>query len=975
MSKHIGRSDRKPSTASDAGFEALQSTAGFRGPVEPLDGHEHADHLALVYEDRAEQLATVVPFVADGLARDERCMYIVDDSSREEIIDALRSDGVDVEDALDAGQLSFHSVEEMYLSDGEFDVERARDSLGTVAEAAQDEYEGFRVTAEETWLVGDDAAQRKFMACEAHVNELLDGEAGMALCQYDRTELPPTVIEDVINTHPYLVYDETACPNDFYTPPEEYFAPDNLARENERKLETLLDRTEGQASLGTRERYERELYDITSDPDLGFEEKLDALFDLGCERFNLDIGGLAKVDPETDFFEVEAVSDDHDFLVPGANADLSETYCEVTTDFNSRDAIADPVAVTDPVGEGFEGKRCYEQFGVRTYLGTYLTLDGTDDRTFWFVSTEPRESEFSEAERTFHRLMGQWVEYELERQHRERELRRAKDQFEAVFENSNDAIFVNDPFGDEIVDANPAGLEMLGYEREELLARGPSDCHPDEMGRFRAFVDGVFANGHGWTDELSCLTKDGRAIPAEISASTIELDDRELMLAIVRDITERKEHEQYQRELYDIIADPRVSFGDKVENLLELGSERFDFDIGYFTRTNDDDTFEIVEAIGDHDLIQSGVTDSLCDTYCEKLLASSGAVSVTDAAEEGWTDDAAYERFGLDAYFATTVEVGGDEYGTLCFASEMPRDRAYTDAERTFLDLMGQCVSYELNRNHREVQLEEKNARLENFASMLAHELRNPVNIGQIYGQQLPADGNAEAVGYITEAFDRIEDIIDVMLMLTRGRDAVGEHSAVDLGTVARDVWDDIDTRGATSEVAIDSTIEADETYVQHLFRNLFENAVEHGSTGNRPQDDNAAEHGSTSPRSQAHEDAVEHGSTGNRPRDDDVHQTESDAAHQNAQRSEDAVEHGGADVTVTVGELPTGFYVADDGSGIPDDDKNAVFEEGYTSAASNGGMGLGLAFVQKLAEIYEWDCAVTESDEGGARFEFRNVT
>lgn len=69
------------------------------------------------------------------------------------------------------------------------------------------------------------------------------------------------------------------------------------------------------------------------------------------------------------------------------------------------------------------------------------------------------------------------------------------------------------------------------------------------------------------------------------------------------------------------------------------------------------------------------------------------------------------------------------------------------------------------------------------------------------------------------------------------------------------------------------------------------------------------------------------------------------------------------------------GFYVADDGPGIPPEDRSAVFDEGYTTAADSGGSGLGLAFVQKLAEVYEWEYAVTESADGGARFEFRNIS
>ena len=216
-------------------------------------------------------------------------------------------------------------------------------------------------------------------------------------------------------------------------------------------------------------------------------------------------------------------------------------------------------------------------------------------------------------------------------------------------------------------------------------------------------------------------------------------------------------------------------------------------------------------------------------------------------------------------------------------------------------------------RKESEQRLQEQNERLESFASMLAHELRNPVSIGQIYTKQLPADGDAEAVDYIAEAFDRIEDMIDVMLVLTRGQEAVDERTPVALSEVTREAWTDVDAPEAVLDIATDQIVQADETYIRHLFRNLFENAVE----------------------------------------------------------------HGGADVTVEVGGLPDGdgFYVADDGPGIPVEKRDRVFDEGFTTAGDNGGTGLGLAFVQKLAEVYEWDLSVTESESSGARFEFRNVT
>ena len=63
------------------------------------------------------------------------------------------------------------------------------------------------------------------------------------------------------------------------------------------------------------------------------------------------------------------------------------------------------------------------------------------------------------------------------------------------------------------------------------------------------------------------------------------------------------------------------------------------------------------------------------------------------------------------------------------------------------------------------------------------------------------------------------------------------------------------------------------------------------------------------------------------------------------------------------------GFAVADDGPGIPADDRDRVFESGYTTG---DGTGLGLAIVKTIAEAHGWTVSVTESDAGGARFVVR---
>ena len=84
------------------------------------------------------------------------------------------------------------------------------------------------------------------------------------------------------------------------------------------------------------------------------------------------------------------------------------------------------------------------------------------------------------------------------------------------------------------------------------------------------------------------------------------------------------------------------------------------------------------------------------------------------------------------------------------------------------------------------------------------------------------------------------------------------------------------------------------------------------------------------------------------------------------------AIEHGGSDVTVTVGQLDEGFYVEDDGSGIPEGKREQVFDLGFSTADT--GTGFGLSIVQQVVETHGWKIDLTEGKNGGARFEITGV-
>ncbi|WP_418281928.1 PAS domain S-box protein [Halorubrum sp. DTA98] len=123
--------------------------------------------------------------------------------------------------------------------------------------------------------------------------------------------------------------------------------------------------------------------------------------------------------------------------------------------------------------------------------------------------------------------------------------------FRKIFESSNDAILVTDLDKDTIRECNPQACELLGYTRTELCSLTPAEIHSGELPTYRAFVESVVEEGHGWIDELSCQTKTGERLDAEISASRLELNGRPHLLASVRDVTTRNEQHRILNSLHD----------------------------------------------------------------------------------------------------------------------------------------------------------------------------------------------------------------------------------------------------------------------------------------------------------------------------------------------------------------------------------------------------------------------------------------
>lgn len=121
--------------------------------------------------------------------------------------------------------------------------------------------------------------------------------------------------------------------------------------------------------------------------------------------------------------------------------------------------------------------------------------------------------------------------------------------FAKVFAHSLDMILILDPLRDRILDANPVACRTLGYSKDELVHLPPDKLHPREVARFKIFAAEVLEGGSGWVSEVECMTKFGKPLPTEISASRLDLEDRPCLLLIARDLRERKRVEQQLRFL------------------------------------------------------------------------------------------------------------------------------------------------------------------------------------------------------------------------------------------------------------------------------------------------------------------------------------------------------------------------------------------------------------------------------------------
>ena len=167
-----------------------------------------------------------------------------------------------------------------------------------------------------------------------------------------------------------------------------------------------------------------------------------------------------------------------------------------------------------------------------------------------------------------HRGFSQVTRDITDRKWAEEAMQESEERLRTMYNAATDAIFLLDPQQKAIVEVNPRASQLLGYSQEELQGMPISRIHPQEMERFSSFLDGILGGEVIRTDQFTCTTKSHQVIPAEISFSKMELKGRTFVLALVRDIIERKRAEEELHAAYIKLTESEASYRSLFENAL-----------------------------------------------------------------------------------------------------------------------------------------------------------------------------------------------------------------------------------------------------------------------------------------------------------------------------------------------------------------------------------------------------------------------
>ncbi|WP_232701155.1 hybrid sensor histidine kinase/response regulator [Halobacterium wangiae] len=460
---------------------------------------------------------------------------------------------------------------------------------------------------------------------------------------------------------------------------------------------------------------------------------------------------------------------------------------------------------------------------------------------------------------------------------------------------------------EQFVYVNEAYANLYGYEPAEIVGEHWSFVYPDEeVAIVREEVLPELYEEGNWHGKTTGLRADGTTF---VEDHTLATTDRGSLVCTVRDATERKEHGRALAALHEAASDLEAAESEAAvyEVLVDAAEGILDFDLVAVDVVEDG---ALVQRAWTLDLDTEGYFERTPldeDTFATRSHHRQETIVVDDLRENDITP--------ADPEYRSALTVPIAEHGT--FQAVSRDTAAFDEADRELTELLVGHAREALTRLERQRELRERtealkrqNDRLEEFATIVSHDLRTPLNVAEGRLQLLREQTDSDHLDEIEDALDRMATLINDTLTLARQGQLVTERETVDVTDLVTQCWGLVATPEATLDVVDERSVRADGARLQQVFENLFRNAIE----------------------------------------------------------------HAGESVTVRVGVLDDdrGFYVEDDGPGIPVEERESVFERGHTT--SEEGTGFGLAIVAEIVDAHGWAVDLTESEVGGARFEISGV-
>jgi PAS domain S-box-containing protein len=495
----------------------------------------------------------------------------------------------------------------------------------------------------------------------------------------------------------------------------------------------------------------------------------------------------------------------------------------------------------------------------------------------------------------------------LDRVDREQTLR----EYEMLVETVGDPMFVLDADGTFqvannalLARLNAAEATVIGTHASEFMSNGDFEQGTDLIEEL--LNTPVYQSE---TYEITAITTAGDRIPAEVNLAP--LTDNAAMhgvVGVIREITERKERERALKHLQQRTQELMHTTTNKETAQVAVEAAHDVMDVPLSSCHLVDDEQRRLKPTAVVDTLDEEISEA--PSY-ERAVEDAPAVEIVwqtfESGEPLVIDDIReYNRLAEVTRARSAIIHPLNDYGVFIVSATQPN--AFNDTDTTLAEIIATSLETALDRVDREQRLERQNDRLNEFTSVVSHDLRNPINVAQGYLDLAREECDSEHLDNVVQAHDRTETLLDDLLTLAQHGERVKERKTVKLADLADTCWHTVMTANATLITETSQTIQADSSRLKQLLENLFRNSAK----------------------------------------------------------------HAGENITVTVGDLDAGFYVADDGSGIPADERDVVFEAGHSTVED--GTGFGLNIVQEIAEADGWEVSVTDSKNGGARFEITGV-